>query len=394
MSNDVLVIDAVRTPSGRRGGGLSGLHPAELLGRVLTALLSRNGLDGSEVDQLICGCEGQSGAQSFNIGRTAWLTAGLPTTVAATTVDAQCGASQQALSFATALIGSGSCDAVLACGVESMSVVPLGASTKVGPGRAIPKAYFARYEFPSHFAAADDYARRHGIDRLECDAYGMRSQQRASQAWDRGAFDHEVIAVDVPAVDVPADGADERSAASVTISRDEGVRVRDASAVAQLAPLSPDGIHTAATTSQIADQASAVLLMSASAAARAGLSPRARVVDHRAVGVDPVTMFDGPVEVTRALLARNSMAPSDIGVAEINEAFAAVPIAWAREFGIDESRVNQLGGAIALGHALGSTGTRLIATAVTALEERDAERALVAVCCNGGLGTGTVLQRC
>ncbi|OYN76225.1 acetyl-CoA C-acyltransferase [Mycolicibacterium sphagni] len=389
MSSDVLVIDAVRTPSGRRGGGLSGLHPAELLGRVLTALLSRNGLDGSEVDQLICGCEGQSGAQSFNIGRTAWLTAGLPTTVAATTVDAQCGASQQALSFGTALIGSGSCDAVLACGVESMSVVPLGASTKVGPGRAIPKAYFARYEFPSHFAAADAYARRHEIGRSECDAYGMRSQERALQAWDRGAFNREVIAVDVP-----ADGPDEGSAGPVTIRRDEGVRVRDASAVAQLAPLSPDGIHTAATTSQIADQASAVLLMSANAAARTGLSARARVVDHLAVGVDPVTMFDGPIEVTRALLARNAIAPSDIGVAEINEAFAAVPIAWAREFGIDESRVNQLGGAIALGHALGSTGTRLITTAVTALEERDAERALVAVCCNGGLGTGTLLERC
>ena len=391
MSSDVLVIDAVRTPSGRRGGGLSSLHPAELLGRSLTALLSRNGLDGGEVDQVICGCEGQSGAQAFNIGRTAWLTAGLPAGVAATTVDAQCGASQQALSFAAALISSGACDAVLACGVESMSVVPLGASTKVGPGRAIPKSYFARYEFPSHFAAADNYARRHGIERPECDAYGIRSQQRAECAWDRGAFDREVVAVDVPAA---ANGSDERTPDTVTISRDEGVRVRDAAVVAQLAPLTPDGIHTAASTSQIADQSSAVLLVSAAAAARRGLSARARVVDHLAVGVDPVTMFDGPAEVTRALLARNSMAPADIDVAEINEAFAAVPIAWAREFGVDEDRVNVLGGAIALGHALGSTGTRLITTAVTALEDRDASRALVAVCCNGGLGTGTILERC
>lgn len=389
LQRRVVVVDAVRTPSGRRNGGLAGVHPAELLAHVQRALFERNAIDPALVDQVVCGCISQSGAQSFNIGRTAWLTAGLPLSVAATTVDSQCGSSQQGAGIAASLIASGAIDIAVACGVENLSMIPIGASTKAGPGRALTKQYFDRYEFISQFEASERIATKWAISRSECDELGLASQQRAAAAWDEGRFDNEVVAVEVDQID--ADGG---ITGRNVVARDEGLRATSLEALAELRPVArPDGVHTAGTSSQLADQASAVLMMSADAAARLGLQPRAEIVDHCLVGVDPTMMLTGPIDVTSTLLGRSGLTIDDLDVVEINEAFASIVLAWAREFAPDMARVNPNGGAIAIGHALGSTGTRLIGTAVNELEQADGEWALVTMCCGGGLGTGTLLRR-
>jgi len=390
MLRDVVIVEAVRTPSGRRGGGLSTMHPSELLGVTQRGVVERSGIDASLIDQVVAGCISQSGAQSFNIGRTAWLSAGLPQSVAATTVDSQCGSSQQAAGLAASLVGSGTIDVAVACGVESMSLVPIGASTSAGPGRALTKAYFEKYEFISQFEAGERIAERWGITRDECDQLGLQSQQRARRAWDEGRFDSQVIAVDAPLLgdDGKPTGEHRR------VARDEGLRDTSLEALAALKPVvRADGVHTAGTSSQIADQSSAVLFAAAERAADLGLRARARVVDHCLVGVDPTLMLTGPIDATHRLLERNGLTMADIDVVEINEAFASVVLAWERELKPDMERVNPNGGAIAIGHALGSTGTRLITTATHELERTDGEWALVTMCCGGGLGTGMLLQR-
>ncbi len=389
---DVVIVEAVRSPIGRRNGGLASVHPADLLGTVLTELVTRSGIDPTEVDQLVTGCVSQVGEQSFNVGRTAWLSAGLPLTTAATTVDTQCGSSQQATNLATSLVGSGVVDVAIACGVELMSRVPIGSnsSKKLGLGVPIPKPYFGHYEFTSQFEGAERIADKWGVTRADTDAFGLASQQRAATAWAEGRFDGQVVPIDAPDVD------DEGKPTGTThrVQRDEGLRESSLEALGNLKPVArPDGVHTAGNSSQISDGASAVLMMTAEKAAALGLTPRARVVDTCLVGVDPVLMLTGPIDATQRLLERTGMAIGDIDVFEINEAFASVVLAWQREVGADPERTNPNGGAIALGHPLGGTGAFLVTKAVHELERTDGSTALVSMCCGGGLGTGTILER-
>lgn len=387
---EVVIIEAVRSPMGRRNGELSTMHPADLLGAVQRELLERAQVDPGSVDQVIGGCVTAVGEQSFNIARTAWLTAGLPLSAAATTIDSQCGSSQQATGLAAALVGSGAADVVVACGVESMSRIPIGSNTKAGPGRAIPKSYFPQYEFTSQFEGAERMADKWGITREECDRFGLQSQERAQQAWAEGRYEREVVAMDAPDVD------DEGKPVGTThrVDRDGGMRETNLDALAQLKPIArDDGVHTAGTSSQISDGAAAVLMMSSERAKALGLKPRARVSHHTLVGVDPVLMLTGPIDATRKLLDRSGMTMSNIDVIEINEAFASVVLAWERELKPDMERVNRNGGAIALGHPLGATGARLITSALHELERTDGATGLVTMCCGGGLGTGTILER-
>jgi acetyl-CoA C-acetyltransferase len=389
---DVVIVDAVRTPVGRRNGGLSTVHPADLLGTALTELVARSGIDPAEVEQVVGGCVSQVGEQSFNVTRTSWLSAGLPLGTAACTVDSQCGSSQQATNVATSLVASGVADVAVACGVELMSRVPIGSnsSKKLGLGVPIPKTYFPRYEFTSQFEGAERIADKWGITRADTDEFGLLSQQRAAQAWAEGRFDTQVVEVDAPDVD------DEGKPTGTThhVARDEGLRDTSLEALAALKPVArPDGVHTAGSSSQISDGAAALLMMTADKATELGLRARARVVDTCLVGVDPILMLTGPIDATQRLLARTGMALADIDVVEINEAFASVVLAWQRELGADLGRTNPNGGAIALGHPLGATGAFLMTKAVHELERTDGATALITMCCGGGLGTGTIIER-
>ena len=387
---DVVIVEAARSPIGRRGGGLSTLHPADLLGAVQRALVERSGIDPAAVDQIVGGCVTQVGEQTFNIARTAWLAAGLPLTVAATTVDSQCGSSQQATNLGAGLIASGAADVVISCGVESMSRIPLGSSVKAGPGRPFPKSYFPRYEPTSQFEAAERIADKWGIGRDECDAFGLQSQQRAGRAWREGRYEREVVAITAPVLDDEG----KRTGETYVVDRDEGLRETSLEKLAALKPVArDDGVHTAGTSSQISDGAAAVLMMSAERAGALGITPRARIVGQCLVGVDPVLMLTGPIDATHKLLARSGISMTDIDTVEINEAFASVVLAWQRELSPDPETVNPNGGAIALGHPVGCTGARLITSALHELERTDAGLGLVTMCCGGGLGTGTILER-
>jgi acetyl-CoA C-acetyltransferase len=387
---DVVIVEAVRSPIGRRGGGLSTLHPADLLGSVLRALVDRAGIDPAAVDQVVGGCVTQVGEQTFNIARTAWLTAGLPLSVAATTVDSQCGSSQQAANLAAGLVAAGAADVVVACGVEAMSRIPLGSSVKPGPGRPLPKTYFPQYEFTSQFEAAERIAEKWGVTREECDRFGLQSQQRAAGAWHEGRYEREVVPVTAPVLD--DDG--KPTGDTYVVGRDEGLRETSLERLAALKPVArDDGVHTAGTSSQISDGAAAVLMTSAARAAELGLTPRARVAHQCLVGVDPVLMLTGPIDATQRLLSRSGLAMDDIDTIEINEAFASIVLAWERELSPDPDRVNPNGGAIALGHPVGCTGARLITSALHELERTDRRTGLVTMCCGGGLGTGTILER-
>ena len=387
---DVVIVEAARSPIGRRGGGLSTLHPADLLGAVQKALVERSGIDPAAVDQIVGGCVTQVGEQTFNIARTAWLAAGLPLTVAATTVDSQCGSSQQATNLGAGLIASGAADVVISCGVESMSRIPLGSSVKAGPGRPFPKSYFPRYEPTSQFEAAERIADKWGIGRDECDAFGLQSQQRAGRAWREGRYEREVVAITAPVLDDEGKPTGE----TYVVDRDEGLRETSLEKLAALKPVArDDGVHTAGTSSQISDGAAAVLMMSAERAGALGITPRARIVGQCLVGVDPVLMLTGPIDATHKLLARSGISMTDIDTVEINEAFACVVLAWQRELSPDPETVNPNGGAIALGHPVGCTGARLITSALHELERTDAGLGLVTMCCGGGLGTGTILER-
>jgi acetyl-CoA C-acetyltransferase len=389
---EVVIVEAVRTPIGKRNGGLSSVHPADLLAEVQRAVVTRSGIDPAEVEQVVGGCVSQVGEQSYNLTRTAWLTAGLPLETAATTVDTQCGSSQQATNFATSLVASGVVDVAVACGVESMSRIPIGSNgnKKLGLGVAIPKTYFGQYEMTSQFEGAERIADKWGITREATDAFGLRSQQLAAQAWAEGRFDTQVTPVDAP--DLDDEG--KPSGTHHTVTRDEGLRETSLEKLATLKPVArEDGVHTAGSSSQISDGAAAVLLMTGEKAEALGLKPRARVLDTCLVGVDPVLMLTGPIDATRRLLARTGLTLDDIDVTEINEAFASVVLAWADEFDADLDKVNPNGGAIALGHPLGGTGAFLLTKALHELERTDGTNALVTMCCGGGLGTGTIIQR-
>lgn len=390
--NSVVIVDAVRTPIGKRNGGLSTMHPGETLGLVQKALIGRTGIDPAVVEQVIGGVVSQVGEQAFNLTRTAWLGAGLPLTTAATTVDTQCGSSQQATGLAASLIGSGVVDVAMACGAEAMSRVPIGASgsKKLGLGGPIPPLYFDQYEMTSQFEGAERIADKWGITREDTDAFGLASQQRAIQAWEEDRFAGQYITVEAPDVDEEGNP----TGTTHVVARDEGLRETSIEKLATLKPVGrPDGVHTAGNASQISDGAAAILMMTEEKAAELGLTPKARIVDTCLVGTDPELMLTGPIDATQRLLARTGLTIDDIDVFEINEAFASVVLAWAKETGADLAKTNPNGGAIALGHPLGGTGAFLLTKAIYELERTGGRYGLISMCCGGGLGTGTIVER-
>ena len=377
MSRPVIV-DAIRTPYGRRGGALSGLHAVDLLGRAQRGILERTGVDPAGIGEVIGGCVTQAGEQSGNVVRFAWLHAGLPEEVGSTTLDAQCGSAQQAVHLVAAQVAAGYVDAGIACGVEAMSRVPLLANLGDGTvGRPRPDDWAV--DLPAQYEAADRIAERRGLTRADLDAFGLRSQQRAREAWDAGRFAEQVIEVKLP------DGT--------VVARDEGLRDTSLEALAGLKTIREGGLHTAGTASQISDGATAALVMSEDRARAEGLRPRGRIVAQTLLGAEPQYLLDGPVRAGERLLERTGMTIGDIDLFEVNEAFASVPLSFARVHGVDEDRLNVNGGAIALGHPVGSTGVRLIASVLDELERRDQQLAMVAICAAGAQVTGAIIER-
>ncbi len=383
---EAVSVEAVRTPIGRRNGALSGVHPAELLGAAQVELIKRTGIDPAQVEQIFGGCGTQAGEQSFNIARTAWLGQGLPYEVAATTIDCQCGSSQQANHLVAGLIAGGVLDVAIGCGVEAMSRVGLGANVVNGPGRPFPREF--PLAIPDQFASAERIAEKYSVSRADADALGLESQRKAAQAWTEGRFEREVFAVEAPVI-----GPDGATGELRVVDRDQGLRDTTAEGLAALKPVLPDGIHTAGTSSQISDGAAAVLWMSAERAKADGLRPRARILAQVLVGSDPYYQLDGPIAATAKVLDKAGMTVGDIDIFEINEAFASVVCSWQKVHGVDWDKVNVNGGAVALGHPVGATGSRLITTALHELERRDGNLALVTMCCGGALATGAILER-
>jgi acetyl-CoA C-acetyltransferase len=390
---EVVVVDAVRSPIGRRNGSLARKLSAELLGDVLVGLFRRNDIDPSAVDQVLGGCVTQVGAQASNVVRNAWLGAGLPMEVPATTVNALCGSSQQSVTLAHGLLAGGLADVVVACGVEVMSMVPSASNVPEHSAYGLPRAgrYAELWEPTTQFQGAERIAQRWGFDRATIDAFGKGSQDCAARAWDEGRFDSQIIPVEVSVTD--GGGV---VVGTTTFRRDEGTRSTTLEGLAKLRPNVSEpvlGVHTAGTSSQVSDGASAALLMTAEWAERLGRRPRARLVTSAVVGSDPVLMLTGPIPATARLLARSGLRLDQIDLFEINEAFASVVLAWLASTGADPDRCNVNGGAIALGHPLGATGTMLLAKIISELERSGGRYGLISMCCGGGLGTGTIVER-
>ncbi len=382
-----VIVEAVRTPIGRRGGWLAGLHAAEILGAAQRAVIDRAGIDPALVEQVHGGCVTQAGQQSNNVTRGAWLHAGLPYQTGALTLDAQCGSAQQAVHLIAGLIHADAIEIGIGCGVEAMSHVPLGANRGVNAGAPRPDSW--TIDMPNQFLAAERIAQRRGITRAELDAFGARSQARAAAAWAEDRFAREVVPVSAPQVDKEGNLTGETK----VVDRDQGLRETMVETLATLKPVLADGIHTAGTSSQISDGAAAVLLMDADRALALGLRPRARIVAQCLVGAEPYYHLDGPVTATEQVLRRAGMTMGDIDLTEINEAFASVVLSWQAVHRPDPDRVNVNGGAIALGHPVGSTGSRLITTALHELERTDRTTALVTMCAGGAMATGTIIER-
>jgi len=381
-----VIVGAARTPVGRRNGGLAGLHAVDLGAAALRALVDRSGVDPDRVDDVIMGCVSQTGEQAVNVARNAWLAAGLPEEVPATTIDRQCGSSQQAVQFAAQGIMAGGYDLVVAGGVEHMTRVPMG-STMEGPGVPFGPAMHARYHgrLVPQGISAELITEKWGLTREEQDAFALRSHQRAAAAQDAGRFDRQLVPVEVPAPD----------GTSAWVRADEGIR-RDTSMekLAGLKPaFRPDGQVTAGNSSQISDGAAALLLTSRATAERLGLRPQARFVSFALAGVDPVLMLTGVIPATERVLQRAGLRLGDVEVVEINEAFASVVLAWGREVEPDWERVNPNGGAIALGHPLGATGARIMTDLVAELARRGGRYGLQVICEGGGMANATVLER-
>ncbi len=384
---DAVIVDVVRTAAGRRNGRLSGKHPVELAAATLKALEERNGLDPALVDDVIMGCVMQVGGQSLNVGRNAVLEAGWPESVPSTTVDRQCGSSQQAIHFAAQGVMAGVYDVVIAAGVESMSSVPMGSSVVSGMDFPFPQGMQDRYKetgLPPQGIGADMIADEYGITREDLDEYGARSQALAIQATEEGRFENEIIPVEIE-----VDGKTEIH------NVDEGLRPgTTAESLAKLKPaFKEDGKITAGNSSQIADGASAVLIMSAEKAKELGLKPRARFHSFALAGTDPVTMLKGPIPVTEKIFAKSDLSIDDIDLFEINEAFASVVLAWQKESGADMDKVNVNGGAIALGHPLGCSGAKLMTTLVNELERTGGKYGMQAMCEGGGMANATIVER-
>ncbi len=386
MGNPVIV-EATRSPIGKRNGWLSGLHATELLGAVQKALVDKAGIDAGDVEQVIGGCVTQFGEQSNNISRMAWLTAGLPEQVGATTVDCQCGSGQQANHLIAGLISIGAIDIGIACGIEAMSRVGLGANA--GPDRSAIRAQSWDIDLPNQFEAAERIAKRRGITREDIDALGFESQLHAKRAWDEGRFDREISPIEAPVLDEQKQPTSDRH----MVSRDQGLRDTTLEGLSQLKPVMEGGIHTAGTSSQISDGAAAVLWMDEDKAKALGLRPRARIISQANVGAETYYHLDGPVQSTAKVLEKAGMKMGDIDIVEINEAFASVVLSWARVHEPDMARVNVNGGAIALGHPVGCTGSRLVTTALHELERTDQSTALITMCAGGALSTGTIIER-
>ena len=381
---DIYIVEAARSPIGKRGKGLAGLMPADLLGKVQRGALERAGLDPANVGQVIGGCVSQVNQQSFNIARIAWLSQGFPEEVAATTVDSQCGSSQQATSMGAAMIGSGMEDVVMACGVEMMSVIPLGSN--MAGGVPMGESYMQHYQPTSQFQGAAMIAEEYQITRQDTDAFGMSSQEKAIAAWEEGRFDREIVPVEAPVLDKEGNPTSDVH----TVTKDEGLRATDMASLGALQAVPGQEIHTAGSSSQVSDGAAVVILASAAGVEKYGLKPRAKIRATTLVGCDPVTMLKGPIPATNKVLDQTGLS---IDTFEINEAFASVVLAWQKAVGADAAKVNPNGGAIALGHPTGSTGARLITTALHELERTNGRYGLIAMCCGGGLGTGTVIER-
>jgi acetyl-CoA acyltransferase len=380
---DAVIVEAVRTPVGKRNGGLSGVHPGDLSSHVLTAVAERTGIDPVVVEDVIWGCVSQVGEQTFDIARTAVVGAGWPETVPGTTVDRQCGSSQQAISFAAASVIAGHYDIAIAGGVESMSRVPMGASMAGGAhGMPFSEGFKARYNgvFPNQGIGAEMIAERWGLSRTQLDEFSLQSHAKAAAAQDEGRVAGQIVPI------TAADGT--------KVEKDEGVRRGSTlEKLAELKPaFKPDGLITAANSSQISDGAAALLIMTSEKAAEMGLTPIARIHTAVVVGDDPVIMLTAPIPATALALKRSGLKIDDIGVFEVNEAFASVPLAWLKDTGADPARLNPNGGAIAIGHPLGGSGARIMTTMVHHMRETGTKYGLQTMCEGGGQANATILE--
>ncbi len=384
---EAVIIEAVRTPVGRRGGRLKDWHPVDLLAQTLTALVQRSGIEPGLVEDVIAGCVVQVGEQSLNVGRNAALAAGFPESVPGTTIDRQCGSSQQAVHFAAQGVISGAYDVVIACGVESMTRVPMSASSEHGPGRPFGSQMLRRYDngLVHQGISAELIAQKWGLNRNDLDELSLESHRRAARATAEGRFKSQIIPIQVKNED----------GSVATFELDEGIRPESTlEKLASLKPaFKPDGSITAGNSSQISDGAAAILIMERATAEKLGLKPRARFVSFSVVGDDPIFMLTAPIPATRKALNRAGLTIDQIDLVEINEAFASVVLAWQHETGADLSKVNVNGGAIAIGHPLGASGARLLTVLLHELERTGGRYGLQTMCEGGGMANGTIIER-
>ncbi len=388
---EAVIVEALRTPIGRGKpgkGSLSAFHPAELLAKVQGAVVERAGIGAAEVEQLIGGCVTQAGEQAGNVVRNAWLSRGEVWSGGGTTVDTQCGSGQQSNHLVSALVKAGSIDVGIACGVEVMSHVGLGANVINGPGFFQPQSW-PWDSTPDQFASAERIANKRGITREQADELALISQTNAARARAEGRFEREILPIDAPVLAEDLEPTGEFQ----TVSQDQGIRESTLEGLAALAPVVEGGIHTAGNSSQISDGAAAILWMSAERAKQLGLKPRARILWDVVVGSDPYYLLEGPIDATERILAKSGMKLGDIDLYEVNEAFAAVVLSWVQAFDVDRDKLHVNGGAIALGHPVGATGCRLLVTALHELERRDLNTAYISMCCGASVGTGTILER-
>ncbi|MDN5745803.1 MAG: steroid 3-ketoacyl-CoA thiolase [Nocardioidaceae bacterium] len=386
MGNPVIV-EAVRTPLGKRKGWLAGLHPAVLLGSAQTEVLRRAGIDPDLIDQVVGGCVSQAGEQSNNMVRRAWMHAGLPNHTASTVIDAQCSSAQQATHLIHAMIAAGAIKAGVSCGVESMTRIPLGSNVPAGLGDPRPSDW--DIDLPNQFEGADRIVHDRGFTREQVDQFGLWSQQKAAAAQAEGHFAREIFPIQAPVLDAEGNLSDETR----MVETDQGIRDTSLEALAGLKPVLEGGTHTAGTSSQISDGASAMLLMDENLAHSLGLRPRARILTSCLVGADPYYHRDFPGQANENMRKASGMSIAEIDLCEVNEAFAGVVMSWAKVHQVPEEKINVNGGAIALGHPVGSTGTRLLTTALHELERRDASTALVSMCAGGAQASGTIIER-